>query len=80
MATVPVCPPASVPWATTKSQPLSTAATAWRTLPHIDADDDAGVVQRVDDVAGDAEAGDEQRGAAVDDVLDPGVDLVRAGR
>ena len=36
MATVPVWPPASVPWATTKSQPLATALTAWRTLPHIE--------------------------------------------
>ena len=36
MATVPVCPPASVPWATTKSQPLATALMAWRTLPHIE--------------------------------------------
>jgi hypothetical protein len=35
VATVPVWPPASVPWATTKSQPLATAATAWRTLPHM---------------------------------------------
>ena len=35
VATVPVCPPASVPWATTRSQPASTAATAWRTLPHM---------------------------------------------
>ena len=37
VATVPVCPPASVPWATTRSHPAATAATAWRTLPHIDA-------------------------------------------
>jgi hypothetical protein len=31
----PVWPPASVPWATTMSQPASTAATAWRTFPHM---------------------------------------------
>ena len=31
----PVWPPASVPWATTMSQPASTAAVAWRTLPHM---------------------------------------------
>ena len=37
VATVPVWPPASVPCAITKSQPASTAAIAWRTLPHIDA-------------------------------------------
>ena len=35
VATVPVCPPASVPCAITKSQPASTAAIAWRTLPHM---------------------------------------------
>ena len=35
MATVPVWPPASVPWATTMSQPASTAAIAWRTFPHM---------------------------------------------
>ena len=35
VATWPVWPPASVPWATTMSQPASTAATAWRTLPHM---------------------------------------------
>ena len=42
-------------------------------------DDDPGVVQRVDDVAGDPETGDEQRGTAVDDVADPRLDLVRDG-
>ena len=31
----PVWPPASVPWATTMSQPASTASMAWRTLPHM---------------------------------------------
>ena len=35
VATWPVCPPASVPWATTRSQPASTARTAWSTLPHM---------------------------------------------
>lgn len=35
VATRPVCPPASVPWATTMSHPASTASTAWRTLPHM---------------------------------------------
>ena len=35
MAILPVWPPASVPWATTMSQPASTAAMAWRTLPHM---------------------------------------------
>ena len=35
VATNPVCPPASVPWATTKSTPLATAPVAWRTLPHM---------------------------------------------
>ena len=35
VATVPVWPPPSVPWATTKSTPLATALTAWRTLPHM---------------------------------------------
>ncbi len=35
VATWPVWPPASVPWATTMSQPASTAAIAWRTLPHM---------------------------------------------
>ena len=35
VATRPVCPPASVPWATTMSHPASTAATACRTLPHM---------------------------------------------
>ncbi len=80
MATVPVCPPASVPWATTKSQPPATAAMAWRTLPHIDPTMTAGVVEAVDDVARNPEAGDEQRRAAIDDVTDPGVHLVRKGR
>ncbi len=32
-ATCPVCPPASVPWATTASQPASSALRAWLTLP-----------------------------------------------
>ncbi len=35
VATLPVWPPASVPWATTRSQPASTAAMAWRTFPHM---------------------------------------------
>ena len=35
VATWPVWPPASVPWATTMSQPASTAAIAWATLPHM---------------------------------------------
>jgi hypothetical protein len=35
VATRPVWPPASVPWATTMSQPAATASTAWRTLPHM---------------------------------------------
>jgi len=35
VATRPVCPPASVPWAITRSHPASTAATAWRTFPHM---------------------------------------------
>ena len=35
VATRPVWPPASVPWATTMSQPAWTAATVWRTLPHM---------------------------------------------
>ena len=35
VATVPVCPPASVPWAMTRSQPAATAATACRTFPHM---------------------------------------------
>jgi len=35
VATCPVWPPASVPWATTMSHPASTAAMAWRTLPHM---------------------------------------------
>ena len=35
MAILPVWPPASVPWATTMSHPASTAAMAWRTLPHM---------------------------------------------
>ena len=34
-ATWPVCPPASVPCATTTSQPACSAATAWLTLPHM---------------------------------------------
>ncbi len=35
VATSPVWPPASVPWATTMSQPASTAAVACRTFPHM---------------------------------------------
>ena len=35
VATWPVWPPASVPWATTMSHPAATAAVAWRTLPHM---------------------------------------------
>ena len=35
VATWPVWPPASVPWATTRSHPASTARTAWSTLPHM---------------------------------------------
>ena len=42
-------------------------------------DDHPGVVQRVDDVAWDAEPGDEQCGAAIDDVLDTGLDLLGEG-
>ena len=34
-AICPVCPPASVPCATTASHPASSAATAWLTLPHM---------------------------------------------
>ena len=43
-------------------------------------DDDSGVVEAVDDVARNPEASDEQRRAAIDDVTDPGVHLVRKGR
>ena len=35
VATSPVWPPASVPWATTMSQPASRARRAWATLPHM---------------------------------------------
>ena len=35
VATCPVCPPASVPWATTMSHPASTARRAWSTFPHM---------------------------------------------
>ena len=35
VATCPVWPPASVPWATTRSHPASTARTACSTLPHM---------------------------------------------
>src|SRR5579884_2542903 len=35
VATWPVWPPASVPWATTMSQPAATARRAWSTLPHM---------------------------------------------
>ena len=70
MATCPVWPPASVPWATTKSQPAATAPTAWRTLPHIEPTRTLLVVQQVDDLPGHAEAGHEDAGPAVDDRLD----------
>ena len=42
-------------------------------------DDDVGVVQGVDDVAGHAQAGDEQCSTAVDDVPDAGLHLVGHG-
>ena len=35
VATRPVWPPASVPWATTMSHPASSARRAWSTLPHM---------------------------------------------
>ena len=60
---VPVWPPASVPWATTRSQPASTAAMAWRTLPHMLTTSTLLLVAQVDDVAGHAEPGDEDAGA-----------------
>ena len=44
------------------------------------ADEDVGVVQRVDGLAGHAEAGDEDAGAALDDVVDALLDLPRHGR
>ena len=72
VATWPVWPPASVPWATTMSQPASTAATAWRTLPHMFTTSTLLLVAQLDDLAGHAEAGHEHAGAAVDDGLRPG--------
>ena len=77
VATVPVCPPASVPWATTKSTPLATALTAWRTLPHMLPTRMFLRVQQVDDLARHAEAGDEDARAAVDHALDAVLDLAR---
>ena len=72
MATWPVWPPASVPWATTRSQPASTARTAWLDLAaHVD-DEHPVLVAQVDDVGGHAEAGHEDAGAALDDQLRPG--------
>ena len=68
-----------MPWATTKSQPLSTAAVAWRTLPHMLPTRTLLSWQEVDHVARHAEAGDEDPGAAVDHDCDLGCDLARDG-
>ena len=53
-----------MPCAITKSQPASTAAIAWRTLPHMLATSTLPSWQQLDDVARHAEPGDEQRRAA----------------
>ena len=75
VATVPVWPPASVPWATTKSTPLATALTAWRTLPHMLPTRMFLECKQVDHLTRHAEAGDEDPRPAVDHRLDALLDL-----
>ena len=60
----PVWPPASVPWATTMSHPASTAATAWRTLPHMFTTSSPLEWHSSTTSRGTPEAGDEDGGAA----------------
>lgn len=72
----PVWPPASVPWATTMSQPASTAAMVQRLAAHVH-HQHVVVVALVDDIAGDAEAGYEDSGTAVDDRLHLGRHVLR---
>ena len=72
MATLPVWPPASVPWATTMSQPGLDRGDGVADLAAHVHDEHVAAVAEVDDVAGHAQPGDEHRAAAVDDVVDLG--------
>ena len=70
VATRPVWPPASVPWATTTSHPASSGPPGVVHLAaHVD-DQDVVAVTEVDHLRRHAQAGHEDRGASFDDLLD----------
>ena len=72
MATWPVWPPASVPWATTMSTPASTTARGVGDLAaHVD-DEDTVLVAELDGVGRYAEAGNEDARPFVDQHFDLG--------
>ena len=77
VATVPVCPPASVPWAMTSvAARVDARARAWSTLPHIDRTSTPWRWQRSTTCDGHAEPGDERARAALDQQLDVAHEVV----
>ena len=79
VATRPVWPPASVPWATTRSHPASRARRAWSTLPHMLTTSTSLRWQSSTTSAGTPRPGHEHRGPTLDDLLDLGDEVAGHG-